>query len=189
MVSASLVGEGRLVTPFDGLVLMGPPGSGKSFIGNALAARGIASYVELEPLLVAKFGQGDRFLANKRAALAFIRASYETQLASASKPVALESTGVSDRPLLEGLLERFTLALISVHTPKGVCLERVRDRPRHLNIGNDLAATAEFYDFWYREVEPSYPIASTIDGTDVERALHDIARILKGHARERRSDA
>jgi predicted ATPase len=35
---------------------MGAPGSGKSFLGHHLAARGIAAYRELEPILRERFG-------------------------------------------------------------------------------------------------------------------------------------
>lgn len=36
-------------------MLMGAPGSGKSFLGHHLAARGIAAYRELEPILRERF--------------------------------------------------------------------------------------------------------------------------------------
>ncbi len=38
------------------IVLMGPPGSGKSFLGNRLKQQGIVDYVEREPILVETFG-------------------------------------------------------------------------------------------------------------------------------------
>jgi predicted ATPase len=40
----------------DVLLLMGPPGSGKSYLGNQLNARGVISYTELEPMLMETFG-------------------------------------------------------------------------------------------------------------------------------------
>jgi len=162
----------------DGVVLMGPPGSGKSFLGNQLARRGIASYAELEPILVEKFGRGAEFLANKRAVVRFIRESYAQQLRDARGPVAFESTGVSDRPLLEELLREHALLLVKLETPKATCLERVASRPQDRNIGNDREATARFYDFWYRDIEPTYDFAVSVDGTNVEAALRDVARLL-----------
>jgi hypothetical protein len=158
---------------------MGPPGSGKSFIGNSLASRGIARYIELEPILVEKFGKGSEFVANKEAALKFIRESYIQQLEESSGPVAIESTGVSDRPLLDDVMRRYTLLCVKLSTPKAICLERVANRPPHLNIGNDLAATARFYDFWHKEIEPTYSFALAVDGNDVERAIREIAQLLE----------
>ena len=161
---------------------MGPPGSGKSFIGNCLALRGIAHYVELEPVLVARFGQRRDFLLRKEAALRFIRDSYITQLKDAARPVAFESTGVSDRSLLEDLMRQHTLILAKIQTPRHICVERVTRRPNHLNLGNDPSATAKFYDFWYKAVEPTYSFAATIDGVDIDRALREIAQLLDAAA-------
>ena len=39
------------MTSYEAIVLMGPPGSGKSFLGNHLASQGMVSYLELEPFL------------------------------------------------------------------------------------------------------------------------------------------
>ena len=41
---------------FDVVILMGPPGTGKSYLGNRLRERGVASYLEIEPLIVEEFG-------------------------------------------------------------------------------------------------------------------------------------
>lgn len=145
-------------------------------------AMGIAHYVELEPLLVAKFGKGAQFQANKAAALQFIRESYATQLRDATGPVAFESTGVSDRALIDALRAQHILLLVHVATPKSICIARVASRPDHLNIGNDVVAAARFYDFWYEEVAPSYRFAATVDGVDVESASRSIAALLQGVA-------
>lgn len=161
-----------------GIVLMGPPGSGKSFIGNTLARRGIARYVELEPILVKKFGKGSEFLSNKAAALAFIRESYRTQLNEAAGPIAIESTGVSDRAFIEEMVREHGLLLDKIVTAKATCLERVANRPKDLNIGNDVSASARFHDFWYASVEPTYTFAAAVDGTDIEGAICDIAELL-----------
>lgn len=57
---------------FDAIVLMGPPGSGKSHLGRVLQERGIGSYRELEPLLRETFGSGREFNARIREAGAFV---------------------------------------------------------------------------------------------------------------------
>ena len=56
----------------DVIVLMGPPGSGKSFLCNELNARGIASYRELEPLIRKRFGDEDEMKERLREVGAFV---------------------------------------------------------------------------------------------------------------------
>jgi len=162
----------------NGVVLMGPPGCGKSFLGNHLARLGIVTFVELEPILVEKFGKGAAFQANKDAALKFIRESCLRQLRVAKGPIAFESTGVSDRALIEELVGGHQVLLVKVETPKVVCLERLATRPRARNLSNDLAAGARFYDFWHRDIEPTYAFAATVDGTSVSEATRAIVAML-----------
>jgi hypothetical protein len=45
----------------DALILFGPPGSGKSFLGDHLARKGIAEFRELEPTQRKRFGSGAAF--------------------------------------------------------------------------------------------------------------------------------
>jgi hypothetical protein len=54
-------------------------------------------------------------------------------------------------------------------------MERVASRQNNLNLGNDVAASARFCDFWYRDIEPTYHFAVSVDGTDVDAAIRDIA--------------
>ena len=71
---------------FDIVVLMGPPGTGKSYLGNRLRERGVASYLEIEPLIVAKFGSD---LESQAAEVgAYLWDSYKQQLKDAEGLVA-----------------------------------------------------------------------------------------------------
>src|SRR5262249_40385615 len=99
------------------------------------------------------------------------------QLDDVGGPVAFESTGVSDRPLLEELTTSFDLLLVKVQTPRATCVERVVTRAQHLNLANDPTAAAQFHDFWYREIEPSYCFAASVDGTNIDRSLGDTAPV------------
>ncbi len=54
------------------VVVMGPPGSGKSFLCNHLAGLGLVDYLELEPLLRREFGAREEFLQRKQEAGAFL---------------------------------------------------------------------------------------------------------------------
>ena len=163
---------------FDGVVLMGPPGSGKSYLGAALRDAGVARYEEIEPLLVARFGTGAAFAGRKDEALAFIREQYERLLDVPGLPVVIESTGVSDRPMIEAFSERYRLAFVAVDTRRDVCIERVRTRGTCANLSNDVEATGRFHDYWHAEVAPSYAFEVRISGVDAVGAVGVVRGLL-----------
>lgn len=168
------------MTAWDAVVLMGPPGSGKSFLGNHLAAEGIVEYRELEPLLRREFGAREAFLERKHAAGAFIARSYREQLAGARLPVAIESTGISDRPILEPLLREHPVAIAHLHADRALCVERVVTRPTGRNISDtdDRERVGAFYDYWTREIAPGWSFDLTLDGSDVELASQQLRAFL-----------
>jgi hypothetical protein len=168
------------MSSLDAIVPMGPPGSGKSFLGNRLKLHGIVAYVELEPILVDTFGTGPEFASNKARAVAFIRDCYREQLAHRSNVIAFESTGVTDRPLLEEIQRCHNVALVKFVTPKPICLQRIASRPSGKNLSNHIAASERFYDYWYSEVEPTYSFALAVDGEDAEQACRVILQFLQG---------
>jgi shikimate kinase len=166
---------------WDAIVLMGPPGSGKSVLGHHLAARGIAAYQELEPILRERFGAEDAFRTRKQEALAFLADAYREQIASSPLPVAIESTGLSDRPNLERLMREHRVALAHLRVPRETCVERVVGRPPgdHLSDANDRERIGGFYDFWYAQVFPTYRFDLVVDGADVEAAAAAIRAFFR----------
>ncbi len=163
---------------------MGPPGSGKSFLGAHLARAGLGSYRELEPILREKFGAEDTFLSNKRAALEFLVRSYRDQLAHAERPVAIETTGVSDRPILEQLAREHRVAIAHVNADRAVCVDRVVARPpgRNISATVDRERVGAFYDLWHERIAPTYRFDLVLDGGDVEAATAALRRLLEERA-------
>jgi hypothetical protein len=165
---------------FDAVLLLGPAGSGKSFLGRRLNEREVASYVELEPILRARFGTGEAFRARLREVGAFMLGSYREQLRSSALPVAIESAGVMDRSIVELLLREHRVATVLVRTPRHVCAERVVARP----AGGNISATADrelvgrFYDIWFAKVAPSYRFDLEVDGADADAAVEAIRAFL-----------
>jgi hypothetical protein len=162
---------------------MGPPGSGKSFLGNYLAERAIASYVELEPVLRQRFGTGDAFRARISEVGAFLMRSYLEQLAAAALPVAFESTGVSDRPILEQLMRDYRVAYVWVNASRAICMERVVSRATGANVSEtaDRELVGRFYDLWHRKVAPTFRFDLEVDGTNVEGATNSLRAFLDKH--------
>jgi hypothetical protein len=163
---------------------MGPPGCGKSFLGNRLARQGIASYLELEPILRERFGTGDEFRARILEVGAFLVRSYRDQLARSVLPVAFESTGITDRPILEQLMRRHRVSLVRVQVDRSVCVDRVISRPREKNISasTDRDLIGRFVDLWVEKVAPTYRFDLEVDGADADAAADAIRAFLDANS-------
>jgi adenylate kinase family enzyme len=165
---------------YDAVVLMGPPGAGKSFLGRKLHERGVASYRELEPMLREKFGSGEEFESRIREAGAFIWQSYRDQLSASELPVAFESAGVAERPLLEALQRDYRVALVHVRADRSVCIDRVVSRPPSADISHttDREAIGRYYDLWQEKILPTYRFVLSVDGADPAGAVAAIGDLL-----------
>jgi hypothetical protein len=160
---------------FDAIILMGPPGSGKSFLGRHLSRHAIASYVELEPVLRQTFGTGEVFRARIHEVGAFLMRSYREQLSRATLPVAFESTGVSDRIILEQLMRDHRVAVARVRADRSVCMDRVVSRPIGTNISEttdrDLGRRLRYCDAGDAGQRPSGPVRGGVSGRVRPRPL------------------
>jgi len=80
----------------------------------------------------------------------------------------MESTGVSGREFLEEMRERYNVLLAKTGTPKDECVARVvsRVRGRHVN-DHDESAAGSFFDYWHREIAPTYRFTLSVSGTDL----------------------
>lgn len=157
---------------------MGPPGCGKSHLGRLLHEQGLAHFHDLEPELLAQFGSGEDFAANKPAALAWIEQQLILQLEGRELPVIIQSTGLSDRELLLRLMSRWRLALISIDAPAELCAQRVATRPPGQNLSNDPAHTAEFHAYWWSQVAPHWDFNGEVGGVDSAADLQALRELL-----------
>ena len=97
------------------ILLMAPPGSGKSTLGNELNRQGIAG-----------------------------------------------------RDFIDEMCSQYRVLFVKLGTPRELCLERVRNRPKGRNINPDTEAfVGKFYDDWHSNVAPTYDFGLSVSGTDL----------------------
>ena len=138
------------------IALIGPPGSGKTYLGQRIQAQLGLAFRDVERELVERYGSRASFVKDKSAALAALEGEVRERLAASPVPVVIESTGLSDGPMLVRLGQEFPVLWIKVHAPRELCVARVQSRGGGGNLSNDPQQAAEFHDFWLREVEPRY---------------------------------
>ncbi|MDJ0976341.1 MAG: hypothetical protein QNJ98_17905 [Planctomycetota bacterium] len=155
------------------VVLIGPPGSGKSWLGRRLRQARGWSFRETERELLAHYGSKEAFLQDKEAALAGLERELRERIAGSDTAVVFESTGLSDRALIERLRGEPGTLLVRVFAPRDVCVARVGERPPGEHLNDDPEWTGRFHDLWVREVEPTYAFDLDFDGArgEVERLL------------------
>ena len=123
------------------IILVGPKGSGKSFIGSLIDKELGIPFLRVEPI----------FLANMRRSRATgdaLDAEGYHQVAAAidraltgEKCLVIESTGAADAfsDFFLALRARYEVLLVSIKAPPDICLERVhsRDQSTHIAVSDD----------------------------------------------------
>jgi shikimate kinase len=133
----------------DVVVLLGPPGSGKSTVGELLGRRGLRWH-EWEPVILERWGDREAFLAVKAEALPQLHREIRGWIAAGAAPAVVESTGLSDGDLLDGLEHDHRCLVIRLDVGEDEAMARVaaRDRDRHLtdHIERSRAVWRAFHD-------------------------------------------
>ena len=120
-------------------MLLGPPGSGKSTIGEVLASRGWR-WRDWEGVLLQQWGSRDAFVENKETALPALHEDVRRWLSSDATTAVLETTGLSDAALLDELDAAGEAFFVRLDVPEAEAIRRVsaRERGRHLTDDPDL---------------------------------------------------
>jgi shikimate kinase len=116
------------------VVLWGPPGSGKSTIGEELGRRGLR-WREWESVILERWGSRERFVEHKAEALPELHAEILAWIASDRSIAVIETTGLSDAPLVSALQGSGDALVVRLDVSEDEALRRVavRQQGRHLN--------------------------------------------------------
>jgi chloramphenicol 3-O-phosphotransferase len=120
------------------VVLLGPPGSGKTAIGEALS-RGGLRWRNWELEILERWGTRDEFVRNKATALPALHDEIRSWIAAADVPAVFETTGLSDAALLDELDAAGDALIVRLDVPEEVAVTRVMQREpgRHLTDDPD----------------------------------------------------
>ena len=162
------------------VLLMGPPGCGKSTLGNELARIGIGDYTELEPLLVQKYGTGEEFARKRPQIHRWIWSYYRNRLSDVDIPVVMETTGISGRDFLAEIDLSYRLLYAKFDTPQALCVDRVlsREQGRHVNDSSRPEAV-EFYEYWHEEIKDTYTFDLSLSGVDLKQDVQAIRMAIE----------
>jgi len=161
-------------------ILIGPKGSGKSFIGNIFRKYFNIDFIRVEDRILKV--KGDRDIENE----AYIKDAFQTVEEGLRKTLieidslVFESTGLTEHfnKLLDNLKADYNVITIKINAELNICLNRVktRDQSIHINVSDDQVEKINALVF-SMNLRTDY----VIDNNDksVDDLITEIKRILK----------
>lgn len=146
----------------DVVVLLGPPGSGKSTIGRELERRSYR-WREWEVLLVERWGSRERFVAAKVEALPALHAEIAAWVREDGAAAVLETTGLSDAPLLDDLVATTNALVVRLDVDEEAAMRRVESRARDEHLTDDADANRRVWHAFDEHVRNARAVDLVID--------------------------
>lgn len=147
-------------------ILVGPKGTGKSFIGDLLNRKLGVHFLRVEPIFIENM-KTSKLTGKARDEEGFLKVLAEIDsLLSQKDTITIESTGASGffPSFLDSLRKKYSVRLIAVRTPLNRCLERVKTRDQSIHIPvsddrvNEINAIASRVQLpWDLEIDNSGP--------------------------------
>jgi shikimate kinase len=147
------------------VVLLGPPGSGKSTIGAALAGRGLR-WCDWEALLLERWGSTATFVEHKAEALTAHHEELRAFIEAPGAPAVVESTGISDAAFLDGLA-RYAPLFVRLDVSEGEALRRIGLRAAGRHFSDDFTSNRAVWQRFYEVVAPGRDCATVINTEQV----------------------
>lgn len=119
------------------IILLGPPGSGKTVIGTELSAQYGFRFRDYEAFLVEKYGPLELFVNHKKQAVKEVHEAILASISEVGPPVVLETTALSERKFIDDLIKTYTAFTVLLEVAAETALDRILERPRGRNLSND----------------------------------------------------
>jgi shikimate kinase len=153
------------------VVLLGAPGSGKSTVGAALGRLGLR-WREWEPIMLAHWGSRERFLAHKGEALPALHDEILAWIAADPVPAVLETTGLSDAPLLARLTDSGGAFVVRLDASEDDARRRIAARSRGEHLTDEIDPGLAVWHAFYERVAAVRPVDLVVDtGTTSAEAV------------------
>src|SRR5262245_710138 len=144
------------------VVLLGAPGSGKSTVGAELGRRGLR-WRSWEPVMLARWGSRDAFLAQKAEALPALHEEILAWIAADPTPAVYETTGLSDAPLLARLAASGGAFVVRLDVSEPDALRRIEQRPRGEHLTDDPGPRLPGWRAFPERVAPAQAVDLVVD--------------------------
>ena len=160
------------------VVLLGPPGSGKSTVGAALGRFGLR-WRDWEPTILERWGSRQGFLAEKQLALPWLHDEIIRWIESDERRAVVETTGLSDAPLLDRL-DRAGMSFVArLDVSEAAAMLRVQERPRNQHLTDDVESNRAIWRAFDELVMPNrrFDAAFDTEALSAERIAAQISAL------------